>query len=262
MQVFVIMPFRPNFDRVHKECILPACLKCGITAIRADEILDPGSVTQQIYDSIRDSLFIIADISEQNDNVFYELGYAHALKKKTILLTDRQRSLPFDVRVARTIIYDTTSTKWPKKLTVLLSEAINHLYNQSELLKIDNLTFGQELKGHMHSITGRLLCRAPFLHFWFFARRQDLETWWPQDNGQVNVQRDGSWRAQLFLGVGDREEDINCFYDVKFGLVDVADNRFLMEYCIKCLSTGFFPGIRRLPTSFEELSSVTVKRIP
>jgi hypothetical protein len=255
------MPFHHYFDIIYRECIIPACLKSGITAIRADEILDPGSVPEQIYDSIRDSLFIIADISEQNDNVFYELGYAHALKKKTLLLSNRQRTLPFDVRFARTIIYNTNSNDWIKNLEVNLRNAIQYLYNQSELLKIDNLKFGQEVKGHMHTITGSLYCREPFRHFWFFARRQDLDVWWPQDNGQVNVQKDGSWRAQLFLGVEDREEDIDRFYDVKFGLVDIADNRSLMEYCCKCLSTGFFPGIRHLPKSFEELSHITLKRI-
>jgi len=47
--------------------------------------------------SIQESSFLIADITPDNPNVFYEVGYAHGLKKPTILLSDRRRdNLPFD----------------------------------------------------------------------------------------------------------------------------------------------------------------------
>ena len=44
--------------------------------------------------------------SAPNENVFYELGYAHALKKPTILLADRTKKLPFDVSGYRCLFYE------------------------------------------------------------------------------------------------------------------------------------------------------------
>ena len=45
--------------------------------------------------------------SPVNANVFYELGYAHALNKPTILLANRlTEELPFDISGYRVIFYD------------------------------------------------------------------------------------------------------------------------------------------------------------
>ena len=51
---------------------------------------------------------VIADITPVNQNVFYELGYAHALGKPTILLAERGKEFPFDVRGYRVLMYDNT----------------------------------------------------------------------------------------------------------------------------------------------------------
>jgi hypothetical protein len=51
---------------------------------------------------------VIAEITPVNANVFYELGYAHALGKDTILLAERGKQLPFDVSGYRCIFYDNT----------------------------------------------------------------------------------------------------------------------------------------------------------
>ena len=51
---------------------------------------------------------VIADITPVNANVFYEVGYSHALKKPTILLAQRGTKLPFDISGFRTIFYDNT----------------------------------------------------------------------------------------------------------------------------------------------------------
>jgi nucleoside 2-deoxyribosyltransferase len=57
---------------------------------------------------MRKSEVIIAEITPVNQNVFYELGYAHALGKPTILLAERGKQLPFDVSGYRVLIYDNT----------------------------------------------------------------------------------------------------------------------------------------------------------
>jgi len=70
----------------------------------------PGVILQDIIRGIVESDVIVADITPtENPNVFYELGYAHALQKPTILLANRQiEKLPFDVSGYRVIFYDDT----------------------------------------------------------------------------------------------------------------------------------------------------------
>ncbi|HNU88170.1 MAG TPA: hypothetical protein PKJ94_07765, partial [Ferruginibacter sp.] len=60
-----------------------------------------------IIKSIKESSLIIADITPDNPNVFYEVGYSHAIDKPTILLCDKKRSkLPFDLTSFRTLFYE------------------------------------------------------------------------------------------------------------------------------------------------------------
>src|ERR1700694_2903882 len=67
----------------------------------------PKSAKVKIRRGIVDSDVIVAEITPVNANVFYELGYAHALEKPTILLANRNtEKLPFDISGYRVIFYD------------------------------------------------------------------------------------------------------------------------------------------------------------
>jgi nucleoside 2-deoxyribosyltransferase len=75
---------------------------------RVDEVYRPGIILQDIITGIAESEVIVAEITPPNANVFYELGYAHALSKPTILLAERGKELPFDIKSYRCIFYDNT----------------------------------------------------------------------------------------------------------------------------------------------------------
>lgn len=109
-KVFCIMKFEKDFEVLYKEVISPQCEKKGLRAIKADEIYASSSIIQDIIREISEAAIIIADITMDNPNVFYELGYAHALNKPTILLADSEKreQLPFDVSGYRTIFYSNT----------------------------------------------------------------------------------------------------------------------------------------------------------
>jgi len=84
--VFTVMPFSKGTEEVWKSGILAACRALGWECLRADMINSPGFVVPQIYDSISRADVIIGEMSDRNPNVFYEIGFAHALGKPTILL--------------------------------------------------------------------------------------------------------------------------------------------------------------------------------
>ncbi len=108
--VFTIMKFEKNFDILYEDVIKVQCDKQGFNAVRADEFYTSNSILQDIIREISNASIIIADITMDNPNVFYELGYAHALQKPTILLADvdQRERLPFDISGYRTIFYSNT----------------------------------------------------------------------------------------------------------------------------------------------------------
>lgn len=108
--VFTIMKYEPDFDDLYNDVIKSQCDKMGLTAIRADECYTTNIVINDIISQISTASIIIADITMDNPNVFYEIGYAHALQKPTILLADvnRRDRLPFDISGYRTIFYSNT----------------------------------------------------------------------------------------------------------------------------------------------------------
>ena len=107
--LFVVMQFGAPYDTLYQEVIQPVSRKAGFRVLRGDDVFRPGVILQDIIRSIVESDVIVADITPTNPNVFYELGYAHALQKPTILLANRQlERLPFDVSGYRVIFYDDT----------------------------------------------------------------------------------------------------------------------------------------------------------
>ncbi len=108
-KAFVVMQFTDEYNDLYKEVIRPVTENCGYDCERADEAHTTNPILQDIIQSIKESSVIIADITPNNPNVFYEVGYAHAINKPTILLSDRkQERLPFDISGFRALFYDNT----------------------------------------------------------------------------------------------------------------------------------------------------------
>ena len=107
-RAFVAMQFSEPFDTFHREVILPQAEAAGFQVVRIDEKDGPGVIFQDMQREIEQAEIVIAEISPANTNVFYELGYAHALGKPTILLARRGSDLPFDIRSYRVVFYNDT----------------------------------------------------------------------------------------------------------------------------------------------------------
>lgn len=108
-KLFVVMQFTEEYNNLYKEVIIPVAEKKGLEVIRADEFYSSTPILNDIIRSIKESSIIIAEITPDNPNVFYEIGYAHAINKPTILICDRKREkLPFDISSFRTLFYDNT----------------------------------------------------------------------------------------------------------------------------------------------------------
>ena len=102
---FVLMPFSDDFLDYYKSGIREACNVIGVHCERVDEQRFDQTILERIYDQIQKADVIIADMSGKNPNVFYEVGYAHSLHKRVILLTQDSSDIPFDLKHHRHIEY-------------------------------------------------------------------------------------------------------------------------------------------------------------
>jgi hypothetical protein len=102
---FVLMPFADEFDDVYKLGIKETAASLGIRAERVDEQIYSEGILERIYRQIDGADIIVADMTGQNPNVFYEVGYAHAKSKICILLTQKADDIPFDLKHKRHIVY-------------------------------------------------------------------------------------------------------------------------------------------------------------
>jgi GAF domain len=102
---FVLMPFDSSFEDIYKYGIKKPIEDLGITCERVDEIQYVGGIFNKVVESIERARFIVADMTGRNPNVFYEVGYCHALRKDVILCTQTENDIPFDLRGYNHIVY-------------------------------------------------------------------------------------------------------------------------------------------------------------
>jgi len=95
---FFICPFdNPDVDHNYEYVIQPIVKQYQFTMQRADEIAHTGTITDAIISAINRSRFIVADLSDERPNCYYEVGYAHALRKPIIILTKVSTPRHFDI---------------------------------------------------------------------------------------------------------------------------------------------------------------------
>ena len=107
--VFVIMPFNKEFNDVWKGGIEKAAKAEGFKPIRIDMLNKSTNITDDIIETIKKCRIAIVDVSTNNPNVMFELGYAMASNKPNIIISQSVEFLPFDIRNIRTIVY---SNNW------------------------------------------------------------------------------------------------------------------------------------------------------
>jgi Mrr N-terminal domain len=108
LDVFVLMPFKDDMLPVYQDHIKPTCESLELTVRRGDYFFTADSVVQDIWKAIVSARLIVADCTDRNPNVFYEIGLAHAIGKPTILLTQKSEDVPFDLRHLRYVAYQLT----------------------------------------------------------------------------------------------------------------------------------------------------------
>lgn len=125
--VFVVISFKPEMNPIYK-VIKKIGRKHNLKAIRVKDVDGDYKITDKIMKLIANSYFVIADLSLERPNVYYELGYARGIGKKVITLCNKKSKVHFDVQGWKCLYYTDK-----EDLSSNLNQAINSIIKGNDL---------------------------------------------------------------------------------------------------------------------------------
>jgi nucleoside 2-deoxyribosyltransferase len=128
MNVFVMMPFASTFQNV-RAAIRNAAQRAKIHASFVDEISKTGRITDHIIEEIRRADACVVDITNHNPNVLWEMGFAQAIGKEIVLISQDSRYLFFDAYNVKAIIYSTSD------ILGTLTQPLTVIFESADFLK-------------------------------------------------------------------------------------------------------------------------------
>gem|GEM_PF-4762475 len=144
--------FLDTYNNIIKKAVKES--GCLLQCIRADDINRPGKIFDDVVHHTINSKLVIADLTDNNPNVMYELGIRHRSNNGTILMACKGTKLPFDTNQERTIFYDKTTENGKSEAYRKLINFIKGILNEIDLIdspvlrliKSKNITYNEEAK--------------------------------------------------------------------------------------------------------------------
>lgn len=183
-KVFMIMPFEEKFFEVYE--MLKREFNEDFVFSHAGDEDNQQNILKDIIQAIYETDIVIADLTGLNANVFYELGVAHTLNKKVIIITEDISSLPFDLRSYRAKEYST------------------HFIKFAELV--------EALKKYLHgAVTGKIVYSNPVNDFLSTKKGKDVaKSIHSQDNTIALLEDSEKGFLDFMAGI---EENMNTMTD-------------------------------------------------
>lgn len=133
---FVIQPFgEETYEKRYRDIFEPAIRDAEVEPYRVDG--DPGAdvIISSIEEGIKESDLCFAEITTDNPNVWYELGYARALGRHVTMACEADRKLPFDIQHRRVILYKQASTSDFDNLKKRITDSIKTALDKEDNIK-------------------------------------------------------------------------------------------------------------------------------
>jgi nucleoside 2-deoxyribosyltransferase len=136
---FVIQPFDAGkFDKRFTDVFSPAIEAAGLKPYRVDQDPSAEVLIDAIEEGIRRATICLADITTDNPNIWYELGYAHASNVRVVMVCSEERTgrkYPFDIQHRNIIQYKTESSQDFEKLKQQITARIESLLNSADAMR-------------------------------------------------------------------------------------------------------------------------------
>lgn len=147
LRAFIVRPFgtkkdrnqnEVNFDAVQEQLIVPALERVGVDGRTTLDILRAGNIRVDMFQRLLTADLVVADLSIDNANVFYELGIRHALReKRTFMLRCEGDKYPFDLQTDRYFIYQRENPAGSRdQLVAALRQTLNSEEQDSPVFKL------------------------------------------------------------------------------------------------------------------------------
>lgn len=152
---FVIQPFTDIYNKRFDDLYKPAIEAAGMTAYRVDQDSSATVLVEAIEKNIKRAAVCLADISEDNPNVWYELGFAYAAGRPVVMACSDERGksgkrFPFDIQHRAVVTYKTESPRdfeaFKERLTERLvamlaqGETLEEMAEQANVANVDGLS--------------------------------------------------------------------------------------------------------------------------
>lgn len=147
---FVIQPFdRGKYDKRYEGVFKPAIEAAGLRSYRVDHDTSVEVPITSIEDGIRNAALCLADISEDNANIWFELGYALALGKPVVMVCSSERGkFPFDIQHRTVIVYKSEGPKDFDDLRAEITARIEARLTKGEMMQqVADAQLVAEVKG-------------------------------------------------------------------------------------------------------------------
>ena len=133
---FVIMPFgrtttcsETEWTEIFDEVFKPSVEGANLGYICRRSTATRGNIVKEIIEDLDRSYVVLADLTDRNPNVFYELGVRHSLGDRTVILAQRREDIPFDLQGYANHIYGWRT----QEERALFSEKLQALLREIEL---------------------------------------------------------------------------------------------------------------------------------
>ncbi len=136
---FIIAPIGDELSEIRRksdgliDAVLKPVLRDFFNIVIAPlDLQQPGSITTQVVTLLLEADLVIANLTDFNPNVMYELAVRHSVRQPVVIITERTPKLPFDVATERMIYYvdDMAGTK---ELGIRLREAVPAALEDKEI---------------------------------------------------------------------------------------------------------------------------------
>ena len=180
---FVIQPFDggKRYDKRYTDVFAPAIENAGLEPYRVDHDLSVMIPIEEIQRGIEDAVACLAEISTDNPNVWYELGYAIAQGRVVVLLCSDERKgpFPFDIQHRKIIKYSTESlSDFEKARSAISSQLQAMIQKHRQLGQLSSMTSISKVEGlEQYELAGLVIVASEIDHetsAWRF--HQDMKT--------------------------------------------------------------------------------------
>ena len=249
IDVFVLMPFKAKLEKVYTSHIKKLGEELGLTIRRADEIFSPRPFMEKVWEGICSAELVLADCTEKNPNVFYEIGMAHTVGKKVVLITRSDKDIPSDIKHFDYIHYN-YDPEGVETLIERLRTFLNAHFNSAARNETYDKVTGSFNEPQPNEAVGRTIrCSGvvtglpPGLNLWLAVEVGDLV--WPKEN-KVLPDEANKWCVPIF------EDGATEQFAVSLFVADTSADRRIRGWLEAGRRTGKYselpgiPGARRL----------------